>query len=162
MATTLETSFSASASPLSPRPELPGNRRTPISAIAVTAAVLLAIPATVSAHDFNTDCNALAGIEARHEGASVHGDLNQAFGWAGSVMYMVDTMVAFGEGTRDSVLRQCAGVETPQFYWEQLKREADRYVPVPTPAPQPAPAQSILCDPVLPGMPIVCRPFPVR
>jgi hypothetical protein len=157
----LETSFSASASPPSPRPELPGNRRTPISAIAITVAVLLAIPATASAQDFNKDCNDIAFAVDRQEALMLHGDLNRSFGYAGSIQNLVDAMVARYGGTRDDVLRQCTGTDSPETYWRDLQRQADSYVSAPAP-PQPAQQQSIICDPLVPGMPIVCRPFPAR
>jgi hypothetical protein len=128
----------------------------------ITAAVLLAVPATASAHDFNKDCNDIGFVVARQEALSLR-DLNQPFGYAESVTSLVDEMVARYGGTRDNVLRQCAGVETPQSYWAYLKREADSYVPAPPVTPQqPAQVQSVICDPLVPGMPIVCRPFPAR
>jgi len=56
-------------------------------------------------------------------------DLNQSFGDAEIVMSWVNQMVARYGGTRDIVLRQCAGVEAPQDYWRDLQRQADSYVP---------------------------------
>jgi hypothetical protein len=87
-----------------------------------------------------------------HDIDRAYGDAQNVIGWIGMMLGV------YGEGARDRVFHECAGVQTPQAWWEQLNREANSYVP--SPAPALAPSGSVLCDPVVPGMPIICRPFP--
>jgi hypothetical protein len=128
----------------------------------IIAAALLAIPSSAKAHNFNEDCNDLAFLVARQEANLVHANLPQAYADAEIILSWIDMMVSYYGGARDTVIRQCVGAETPQAWWAELKRQADSYIPPPPPPPPPAQGGSIMCDPVVPGMPIVCRPFPAR